>query len=71
MTKEQAKAAGYTHKGLIYEIIPIYLSHNGYDETNVKGINLFLECVLWIVTELDMLFDISKYGFKIWEGDEL
>lgn len=70
MTKEQARVEGYTHKGLIYRIIPIYYKY--FDDFGVDciGINKFWDAILDIFLFIDQFFDTSD-GFYIWEGEEL
>lgn len=71
MKRSKAKEMGYTHLGLAYENIPIYLAHLDDGGIDIKGRNLFWDCILWAAMQLDMIFGISEDYFRIWEGEEL
>ncbi len=69
MTKLEAKQSGYTHNGLMYGFIPIYIKHDYWD-IDVVGKNRFLDLILDVFIFVDNIFSMTD-GFCVWEGDEL
>lgn len=69
MTKLEAKEKGYTHNGLMYGFIPIYLKHVDL-HMDVVGKNKFWDVLVDIFLFIDNLFNMSD-GYYIWEGEEL
>ena len=66
----KAKEKGYTHNGLMYGFIPIYLRHVGL-HIDVVGKNKIWDVLLAaIFLTIDDLCSEGG-GFYVWEGEEL
>jgi hypothetical protein len=68
MTKQEAKNNGFTHKGVMYDFIPVYCTDDF--EPNVTGINMFWDKILELTIRLDLFIGISE-GFDILLKEEL
>ena len=69
MKKTKAKEKGYTHNGLMYGFIPIYLKRVDL-HIDVVGKNKIWDVLLAIFLTIDDLCS-ERGGFYVWEGEEL
>lgn len=80
MTKQQAKEAGFTHEGEVFEnflffkwlgfnYVPVYLMFND-EYMEVTGQTKTWDIILRIFTEIDLALKTEK-SFEAWVGEEL
>lgn len=69
MTNEEAKDQGFTHSGIMFGFIPVYLAFFGGDEFEAMGKTKFYDVLLNIFTGVDTALNLG-YSFQVWTDYE-
>lgn len=64
MTKQEAKENGFTHKGVMYGFINVYVKDAEEFEPSITGTNMFYDTLLFLISSVDVALELSD-GFFI------